>query len=286
MLDQGLAKKTQAKGHLCKPSRDEDSRKSRALICKPSRDEDSRKPRALLCKPSRDTDSRKLRAFMQTGRIYMENRISSLYGMARENGRKKEKCEETDKKQKTDTNDMDRQRLINLARPSTSHFAPLPTVGQPTPPHATRPSPLPPPRQFAPHPPGLGGQTPHQTAVTTGARREWVRIQRASAMRVTRVATTSDSARATMGEQLNPPPSVDSLFRSRTYAEFITDEELQRAKAEVEECYRRRAWARRHTASRPAYDRGRVGGPSVAARGLRASWGIWEPRGQETERAR
>ncbi len=61
-------------------------------------------------------------------------------------------------------------------------------------------------------------------------------------MRVTRVATTSDSARATMGEQPNPPPSVDSLFCSRTYAEFITDEELQRAKAEVEEYYRRQAW--------------------------------------------
>jgi hypothetical protein len=121
MLDQGLAKKTQAKGHLYKPSHDEDSRKSRAL----------------LCKPSRDGDSRKLRAFMQIGRIYMENRISSLYGMARESGRKKEKCEETDKKQKMDTHDMGRQRLIKLAHPSTSHFAPLPTVGQPTPPHAT-----------------------------------------------------------------------------------------------------------------------------------------------------
>ncbi len=128
---------------MCKPSRDEDSRKLRALICKPSRDEDSRKLRALLCKPSRDGDSRKLRAFMQTGQIYMENRISSLYGMARENGRKKEKCEETDKKQKTDTHDMGRQRLIKLAHPSTSHFAPLPTVGQPTPPHATRLPPLP-----------------------------------------------------------------------------------------------------------------------------------------------
>jgi hypothetical protein len=61
-------------------------------------------------------------------------------------------------------------------------------------------------------------------------------------MRVTRVATTSDSVRATVGGQPNPPPSVDSPFRSRTYVEFITDEELQRAKAEVEECYRRRAW--------------------------------------------
>ncbi len=45
-----------------------------------------------------------------------------------------------------------------------------------------------------------------------------------------------------MREQPNSPPSVDSLFRSRTYAEFITDEELQRAKAEVEECHRCRAW--------------------------------------------
>jgi hypothetical protein len=198
MLDQGLAKKTQTKGHLCKPSRDEGSRKLRALICKPSLDEDSRKLRALLCKPSRDRDSHKLRAFMQTGWIYMENRISSLYGMARENGRKKEKCEETDKKQKTDTHDMGRQRLIKLARPSTSNFAPLPTVGQPTPPHATRPPP--PPRHLAPLPPGSGGQTSHQTAATPGKWGEWVRIQRAAAMRVKRVATTSDIARATMGE--------------------------------------------------------------------------------------
>ncbi len=43
MLDQGPAKETQAKGHLCKPSRDVDSRKPRALLCKPSRDVDSRK---------------------------------------------------------------------------------------------------------------------------------------------------------------------------------------------------------------------------------------------------
>ncbi len=56
------------------------------------------------------------------------------------------------------------------------------------------------------------------------------------------MATTSDSARSTIGGQSDPPPSADSPFRSRTYAEFITDEELQRAKAEVEECYRRRAW--------------------------------------------
>ncbi len=54
-----------------------------------------------------------------------------------------------------------------------------------------------------------------------------------------------------MGGQPNPPPTGDSLFRSRTYAEFITDEELQRAKAEVEECYRPpglEGRARRHIA--------------------------------------
>jgi hypothetical protein len=73
MSDQGLAKETQAKGHLCKPSRDTDWRKlvlavmldqgpaketqAKGHLCKPSRDADSRKPRALLCKPSCDVDS-------------------------------------------------------------------------------------------------------------------------------------------------------------------------------------------------------------------------------------
>jgi hypothetical protein len=55
------------------------------------------------------------------------------------------------------------------------------------------------------------------------------------------VATASDSGKMTAREQPNPAPSVDSPFRSRTYANFITDVELQQAKAEVEECYRRRA---------------------------------------------
>jgi hypothetical protein len=73
MLDQGPAKETQAKGHLCKPSRDVDSRKqvlavmldqgpaketqAKGHLCKSSRDKDSREPRALLCKPSHDVDS-------------------------------------------------------------------------------------------------------------------------------------------------------------------------------------------------------------------------------------
>ncbi len=69
-----------------------------------------------------------------------------------------------------------------------------------------------------------------------------VGIQRAAAMRVTRVATASNNGKATTREQSNPASSVDSPFRSRTYADFITDVELQQAKAEVEECYRRRAW--------------------------------------------
>jgi hypothetical protein len=76
MSDQGLAKETQARGPLCKPSRDTDSRKlvlavmmdqgpaketqAKGHLCKPSRDVDSRKPRALLCKPSHDEDSCKL----------------------------------------------------------------------------------------------------------------------------------------------------------------------------------------------------------------------------------
>ena len=81
------------RGHLCKPSRDVDSRKLRALLCKPSRDVDSRKLRALLCKLSRDGVSRKPRAFMQIGQIYTEIRVSSLYRIAwerKEKGTKRE----------------------------------------------------------------------------------------------------------------------------------------------------------------------------------------------------
>ncbi len=36
-------------------------------------------------------------------------------------------------------------------------------------------------------------------------------------------------------------PPADSPFRSRSYATFVTDQELQQARAEMEECYRRRA---------------------------------------------
>ncbi len=67
-------------------------------------------------------------------------------------------------------------------------------------------------------------------------------IQRAAAMRVTRIATvSSDTKMAAAGQQTAFSPLADSLFRSRTYADFITDQELQQTKADMEECYRRRA---------------------------------------------
>jgi hypothetical protein len=36
-------------------------------------------------------------------------------------------------------------------------------------------------------------------------------------------------------------PLSDSPFRSRSYATFVTNQELQQARAKMEECYRRRA---------------------------------------------
>jgi hypothetical protein len=36
-------------------------------------------------------------------------------------------------------------------------------------------------------------------------------------------------------------PLSDSPFRSRSYVNFMTDQELQQAKADLEECFRRRA---------------------------------------------
>jgi hypothetical protein len=36
-------------------------------------------------------------------------------------------------------------------------------------------------------------------------------------------------------------PLADSPFRSRSYATFVMDQELQQARADMEECYRRRA---------------------------------------------
>ncbi len=41
--------------------------------------------------------------------------------------------------------------------------------------------------------------------------------------------------------QMSFVPPADSPFRSRSYATFMTDLELQQARAEMEECYGRRA---------------------------------------------
>jgi hypothetical protein len=61
-------------------------------------------------------------------------------------------------------------------------------------------------------------------------------------MRVTRVATTSSDTKVTAaGHQMSFTPPADSPFRSRSYATFVTDQELQQAKADMEECFRRRA---------------------------------------------
>ncbi len=43
--------------------------------------------------------------------------------------------------------------------------------------------------------------------------------------------------------QMSFNPPADSPFRSRSYATFVMDQELQQARAEMEECYRRRCSA-------------------------------------------
>jgi hypothetical protein len=70
----------------------------------------------------------------------------------------------------------------------------------------------------------------------------WVFIQHAAAMRVIHVANAGSDSKATAtGHQMSSlPPSV-SPFRSRSYFTFVTDQELQQAKADLEECFRRRA---------------------------------------------
>jgi hypothetical protein len=61
-------------------------------------------------------------------------------------------------------------------------------------------------------------------------------------MRVTRFAHTSSDTTAAMSvHQMSFALPADSPFRSRLYATFVTDQELQQARAEMEECYRRRA---------------------------------------------
>jgi hypothetical protein len=43
------------------------------------------------------------------------------------------------------------------------------------------------------------------------------------------------------GHQMSINPPANSPFHSRSCANFVKDQELQQAKADVEECYRRRA---------------------------------------------
>jgi hypothetical protein len=70
----------------------------------------------------------------------------------------------------------------------------------------------------------------------------WELIQCAATMRVIRVANTSSDSKATAaGHQMPSIPLSDSPFRSRSYVTFVTDQELQQAKADLEECFHRRA---------------------------------------------
>jgi hypothetical protein len=70
----------------------------------------------------------------------------------------------------------------------------------------------------------------------------WVLSQCAAAMRVTRVANASSDSKATSTEHtMSSFPLSDSPFRSRSYVTFVTDQELQQAKVDLEECFRRRA---------------------------------------------
>jgi hypothetical protein len=71
----------------------------------------------------------------------------------------------------------------------------------------------------------------------------WIFIQYAAAMRVTRVATTSSDTKVTAARhQMSFVPPADSPFRSRSYyAAFVMDQELWQARVDMEECYRRRA---------------------------------------------
>jgi hypothetical protein len=71
---------------------------------------------------------------------------------------------------------------------------------------------------------------------------DWELIQCAAAMRVIRVATTSSDSKVIAAEhQISSIPPADSPFRSRSYATFVTDQKLQQARADLEECFRRRA---------------------------------------------
>jgi hypothetical protein len=69
----------------------------------------------------------------------------------------------------------------------------------------------------------------------------WELIQCAAAMRVIHVANSSSDSKTATGHQMSSLPPSDSPFRSRSYVTFVTDQELQQAKADLEECFHRRA---------------------------------------------
>jgi hypothetical protein len=122
---------------------------------------------------------------MQIGRTYTENRLSGLYGIARENGRKKETARKW-------TRDRTRIQIVQAGRDLSSSLALIPPTSHLAAWSVNRPA-CPPPRCFAPPPPppGSGGQISHQATVTPEILKDGRLIQRAAAMRVTRVATTS-----------------------------------------------------------------------------------------------
>ncbi len=68
-------------------------------------------------------------------------------------------------------------------------------------------------------------------------------IQRAAAMQVTRHAHDSSDSNGTQPAVRMASFAVlaESRHRSRSYATFVTDVELQQAMVEMDECYRRRA---------------------------------------------
>jgi hypothetical protein len=67
-------------------------------------------------------------------------------------------------------------------------------------------------------------------------------IQCAAATQATRLAATSRDTRMTAaGHQMSFSPPANSPFHIRSYANFVTDQELQQARADMEECFCRRA---------------------------------------------
>jgi hypothetical protein len=108
-----------------------------------------------------------------------------------------------------------------------------------------------------PTPPGLQRSTPRQDAVTSDTMCNWELIQCAAAMRVIRVANTSSDSKVTAaGHQMPSIPPADSPFRSRSYVTFVTDQELRQARADLEECFCRRARRAGLEESLPAVNEG------------------------------